>query len=122
MGGNSKTKVVVHTDVDTDTDGICVLIATNTESFPDRLAPTAGLLHSCMLSLVRRSSRWSRSHSTLPNNARSDPRWLGWQVVIGIEVHAQVKSRKKLFSGERRTAGYAVDSRFRPGCSRFLDE
>ncbi|KAH9045301.1 glutamyl-tRNA amidotransferase [Lactarius pseudohatsudake] len=25
-------------------------------------------------------------------------RWPGWEVVIGIEVHAQIKSRKKLFS------------------------
>lgn len=25
-------------------------------------------------------------------------RWPGWQVVIGIEVHAQIKSRAKLFS------------------------
>ncbi|KAI0005114.1 Glutamyl-tRNA amidotransferase B subunit [Russula compacta] len=27
-----------------------------------------------------------------------DDRWSGWQVIIGIEVHAQIKSRKKLFS------------------------
>ncbi|KAA1466549.1 Glutamyl-tRNA amidotransferase B subunit [Dentipellis sp. KUC8613] len=27
-----------------------------------------------------------------------DPRWPGWQVVIGLEVHAQIKSRAKLFS------------------------
>lgn len=51
-----------------------------------------------MLSLSRRSSRWSRSYSTLADNASGDPRWPGWQVVVGIEVHAQVKSRKKLFS------------------------
>lgn len=30
---------------------------------------------------------------------REDPRWPGWQVVIGIETHAQIKSRQKLFSG-----------------------
>ncbi|GLB34182.1 putative PET112 [Lyophyllum shimeji] len=29
---------------------------------------------------------------------KEDPRWLGWQVVIGIETHAQIKSRRKLFS------------------------
>ncbi|KAJ7935473.1 Glutamyl-tRNA amidotransferase subunit B, mitochondrial [Mycena leptocephala] len=28
-----------------------------------------------------------------------DQRWPGWQVVIGIETHAQIKSRQKLFSG-----------------------
>ncbi|KAJ6512108.1 glutamyl-tRNA amidotransferase [Mycena vitilis] len=27
-----------------------------------------------------------------------DQRWPGWQVVIGIETHAQIKSREKLFS------------------------
>ncbi|KAG6910812.1 hypothetical protein DXG01_007701 [Tephrocybe rancida] len=27
-----------------------------------------------------------------------DKRWPGWQVVIGIEAHAQIKSRQKLFS------------------------
>ncbi|KAG6330919.1 hypothetical protein ID866_8169 [Astraeus odoratus] len=30
-----------------------------------------------------------------------DKRWPGWEVVIGIEVHAQIKSRKKLFSDAR---------------------
>ncbi|KAK2465978.1 hypothetical protein APHAL10511_001619 [Amanita phalloides] len=29
---------------------------------------------------------------------REDPRWPGWQVIIGIETHAQIKSRQKLFS------------------------
>ncbi|OAX34793.1 Glutamyl-tRNA amidotransferase B subunit [Rhizopogon vinicolor AM-OR11-026] len=27
-----------------------------------------------------------------------DKRWPGWEVVVGIEVHAQIKSRRKLFS------------------------
>jgi len=31
---------------------------------------------------------------------RQDDRWPGWQVVIGIEAHAQIKSREKLFSRE----------------------
>ncbi|ETW84098.1 hypothetical protein HETIRDRAFT_312503 [Heterobasidion irregulare TC 32-1] len=38
--------------------------------------------------------RWfhcSRRHS-------ADARWPGWEVIVGIEVHAQIKSRKKLFS------------------------
>ncbi|KAJ7712418.1 glutamyl-tRNA amidotransferase [Mycena metata] len=30
--------------------------------------------------------------------AYHDQRWPGWQVVIGIETHAQIKSRQKLFS------------------------
>lgn len=29
-----------------------------------------------------------------------DKRWPGWAVVVGIEVHAQIKSREKLFSSE----------------------
>ncbi|KAG9317817.1 putative glutamyl-tRNA amidotransferase [Chiua virens] len=29
---------------------------------------------------------------------REDRRWPGWEVVVGIEVHAQIKSRRKLFS------------------------
>jgi len=30
-----------------------------------------------------------------------EKRWPGWDVVVGIEVHAQIKSRRKLFSGPR---------------------
>jgi aspartyl-tRNA(Asn)/glutamyl-tRNA(Gln) amidotransferase subunit B len=30
---------------------------------------------------------------------QEDKRWPGWQVVVGIETHAQIKSRHKLFSG-----------------------
>ncbi|KAJ3500203.1 hypothetical protein NLJ89_g9899 [Agrocybe chaxingu] len=30
---------------------------------------------------------------------QEDVRWPGWQVIIGIETHAQLKSRRKLFSG-----------------------
>lgn len=60
-------------------------------------------MHRCMLPLTRRSSRRLRFHSTLAGDAaREDPRWPGWRVVVGIEVHAQVKSRKKLFSSEHR--------------------
>lgn len=29
---------------------------------------------------------------------KEDPRWPGYEVVIGIETHAQLKSRQKLFS------------------------
>src|SRR5258708_1795018 len=31
---------------------------------------------------------------------KEDIRWPGWQVIIGIETHAQIKSRQKLFSSE----------------------
>ncbi|KAJ3573020.1 hypothetical protein NP233_g2699 [Leucocoprinus birnbaumii] len=36
----------------------------------------------------------ARSHEPV----KADPRWPGWQVVIGIETHAQIKSTHKLFS------------------------
>ncbi|KAF8961095.1 Glutamyl-tRNA amidotransferase B subunit [Flammula alnicola] len=29
---------------------------------------------------------------------QEDARWPGWQVIVGIETHAQIKSRRKLFS------------------------
>ncbi|KAF7346137.1 Glutamyl-tRNA(Gln) amidotransferase subunit B, mitochondrial [Mycena sanguinolenta] len=32
------------------------------------------------------------------HRALHDQRWPGWQVIIGIETHAQIKSRQKLFS------------------------
>ena len=38
-----------------------------------------------------------RFHDFRPYN--EDLRWPGWQVVIGIETHAQIRSRRKLFSG-----------------------
>ncbi|KAH9948793.1 Glutamyl-tRNA amidotransferase B subunit [Amylocystis lapponica] len=37
----------------------------------------------------------------LSRAASDDPRWPGWAVVVGIEVHAQIKSRHKLFSESR---------------------
>ncbi|KAF8318159.1 glutamyl-tRNA amidotransferase [Clavulina sp. PMI_390] len=48
-----------------------------------------------MLHFVRQGAgTGKRSISTFV----SDVRWPGWQAVIGIETHAQIKSRKKLFS------------------------
>ena len=38
-----------------------------------------------------------RFHDLRPYS--EDSRWPGWQVVIGIETHAQIRSRRKLFSG-----------------------
>lgn len=52
---------------------------------------------------------WARHARPLRNLYRGystrveDARWPGWDVVIGIEVHAQIKSRRKLFSGEALT-------------------
>ncbi|KAI0268154.1 Glutamyl-tRNA amidotransferase B subunit [Gloeopeniophorella convolvens] len=52
----------------------------------------------------RTPSSWNsrRLYSTGLTNAvrtsEQDSRWPGWQVVIGLEVHAQIKSREKLFS------------------------
>ena len=43
--------------------------------------------------LCMRRAHTARSH-------KEDPRWPGWDVVVGIEVHAQIKSRRKLFSGK----------------------
>ena len=47
---------------------------------------------------------WRPLRSSLKNlhverATREDKRWPGWEVVVGIEVHAQLKSRRKLFSG-----------------------
>ena len=44
-----------------------------------------------------RTANSRRFHDIRPYN--EDPRWPGWQVVVGIETHAQIKSRRKLFSG-----------------------
>ncbi|KAI0271967.1 Glutamyl-tRNA amidotransferase B subunit [Russula aff. rugulosa BPL654] len=41
---------------------------------------------------------YSTSQVTSTNKIGQDSRWPGWQVVIGIETHAQIKSREKLFS------------------------
>ncbi|KAI0722731.1 Glutamyl-tRNA amidotransferase B subunit [Earliella scabrosa] len=47
--------------------------------------------------LLTRNIRWARqAHTTRAH--KEDARWPGWQVVVGIEVHAQIKSRQKLFS------------------------
>ncbi|KAI9063334.1 Glutamyl-tRNA amidotransferase B subunit [Trametes sanguinea] len=47
--------------------------------------------------ILTRSARWTRSaHTTRPRV--EDSRWPGWELVVGIEVHAQIKSRRKLFS------------------------
>ncbi|CAL1700292.1 unnamed protein product [Somion occarium] len=48
----------------------------------------------CLLPLSRSYCRCV--HTT--RLVKEDPRWPGWNVVVGIEVHAQIKSRQKLFS------------------------
>ena len=46
------------------------------------------IVHSC-----------NRRHFHDLRTYKEDPRWPGWQVIVGIETHAQIKSRRKLFSG-----------------------
>ena len=47
-----------------------------------------------LLSCPPRTSLLAR----LLRRAFHDQRWPGWEVVIGIEAHVQIKSRQKLFS------------------------
>jgi hypothetical protein len=47
--------------------------------------------------LCVRPANFRRFHDFRPYN--EDSRWPGWQVVIGIETHAHIRSRRKLFSG-----------------------
>lgn len=59
-----------------------------------------------MFTLLPRAHRRGITFATrgLVHDARShehhkvDQRWPEWQVVIGVETHAQIKSRRKLFS------------------------
>jgi aspartyl-tRNA(Asn)/glutamyl-tRNA(Gln) amidotransferase subunit B len=54
-----------------------------------------------MLNLVReRCASSSNARGRLISTFISDSRWPGWQAIIGIETHAQIKSRTKLFSRE----------------------
>ncbi len=39
-------------------------------------------------------------HFYIARNHKEDARWPGWELVVGIEVHAQIKSSRKLFSGK----------------------
>ncbi|KAI0375939.1 Glutamyl-tRNA-Gln amidotransferase B subunit [Pilatotrama ljubarskyi] len=47
--------------------------------------------------LLTRAHVLARSAHTA-RTYKEDPRWPGWELVVGIEVHAQIKSRRKLFS------------------------
>jgi len=51
---------------------------------------------------------------------KEDKRWPGWQVVVGIETHAQIKSRRKLFSGPSplRKPGILLNNFQNPAQSR----
>jgi hypothetical protein len=66
------------------------------------------LQKSRLTAFIRSPSPYRISLFAIHNHHRSfhdfrayeeDPRWSGWQVVVGIETHAQIKSRRKLFSG-----------------------
>ncbi|KAI0751075.1 Glutamyl-tRNA amidotransferase B subunit [Daedaleopsis nitida] len=48
--------------------------------------------------LLTRITRWTRQAHAARAHTK-DVRWPGWELVVGIEVHAQIKSRQKLFSG-----------------------
>ena len=49
-----------------------------------------------------------RFHDFRPYN--EDLRWPDWQVIIGIETHAQIRSRRKLFSGTlAHSNSYLID-------------
>ncbi|KAI0722383.1 Glutamyl-tRNA amidotransferase B subunit [Cerioporus squamosus] len=47
--------------------------------------------------LLTRNTRWTRQAHAVRAH-KEDARWPGWELVVGIEVHAQIKSRRKLFS------------------------
>ncbi|KAH8096718.1 Glutamyl-tRNA amidotransferase B subunit [Cristinia sonorae] len=55
-----------------------------------------------MLARTRHCLRLSKvpnyRHAHTARTVGEDARWPGWRVVVGIEVHAQIKSREKLFS------------------------
>jgi hypothetical protein len=59
--------------------------------------------------LVRHKTiRYATFQRRLSSVNAFDSRWPGWQIVIGIEVHAQIKSRLKLFSGLLKVCGIHV--------------
>jgi len=65
--------------------------------------PMLRLLHRCRAGRVLRCF-----HDVRPY--KEDSRWPGWQVVVGIETHAQIKSRRKLFSGvSHRPSNYLAN-------------
>lgn len=82
----------------------------------DRSDGGAALAKTAMLARSRTSSLRTphRLYCTgLTNTVRTFEKgnqWPGWEVVIGIEVHAQIKSRKKLFSRESLTQANSSQS------------
>ena len=68
------------------------------------------LAHGRTRLLTRRTLLTRNAHTVREHKA--DTRWPGWEVVVGIEVHAQIKSRRKLFSGEQPywTCVYSVNA------------
>ncbi|KAL5508185.1 hypothetical protein ACEPAH_5804 [Sanghuangporus vaninii] len=55
------------------------------------------MLRRCTRVIIRHKDILVRSFAS-KSGSRVDGRWPGWEVVIGLEVHAQIKSRAKLFS------------------------
>lgn len=64
------------------------------------LTKAAMVLRSRPSSLRTLRRLYGTTRANIVGKSEQDARWLGWQVVIGIEVHAQIKSREKLFSRE----------------------
>ncbi|CDO73814.1 hypothetical protein BN946_scf185015.g143 [Trametes cinnabarina] len=54
------------------------------------------LLHGGARIMTRSARRARKVHTA--RDYKQDSRWPGWELVVGIEVHAQIKSRRKLFS------------------------
>jgi hypothetical protein len=50
-----------------------------------------------------------------------DKRWPEWQVIIGIETHAQIKSRRKLFSSKNPRGSFHLFSNEWTSWNRFID-
>ncbi|KAG0702424.1 GatB/GatE catalytic domain-containing protein [Suillus ampliporus] len=55
------------------------------------------LIRRCPWRSIQLRQLW-RLRQIHTREAIHDKRWPGWQVIVGIEVHAQIQSRRKLFS------------------------
>ncbi|EJD01369.1 glutamyl-tRNA amidotransferase [Fomitiporia mediterranea MF3/22] len=56
------------------------------------------MLRRCSKSILRHERTYRRFSLSTKAGSASISQWPGWEVVIGLEVHAQIKSRAKLFS------------------------
>jgi hypothetical protein len=72
--------------------------ANKSGNFPRKEGPNLMLIRRCSWRSVQLHQLW-RPREIHTREAIYDKRWPGWEVVVGIEVHAQIKSHRKLFSG-----------------------